>query len=72
MIKYIRLSRALLEVPDELSLCLEITNCPHKCPYCHSPELRDDIGLIVTPEEIDRLLEEHKYTTCICFMGGPR
>ena len=31
------------EIPDEVTLAIEITNCPGMCVGCHSPWLRGDI-----------------------------
>jgi len=68
--KYCSYVTTLLEIPDEITLSLEITNCPHRCKNCHSPHLREDIGIIVDNNEIDKLLKENHYISCICFMGG--
>ena len=37
-------SVVMQEVPGEISLALNITECPHHCPGCHSPELAESIG----------------------------
>ena len=39
MLKYLNCQVTFAEVPDEISLCINITNCPNRCPGCHSPEL---------------------------------
>ena len=70
MIKYIRDAVVFQEIPDEITLTLEITNCPHKCKDCHSPELREDIGVLLDDFKITELIEQHPGITCICFMGG--
>ena len=38
------------EVPDEISLCINISNCPIKCPDCHSKFLWENIGKEITDE----------------------
>lgn len=70
MLKYLTYSVVFQEVPDEISLALEITNCPHHCKNCHSPYLRDNIGIELTQKEINSLIELHPHITCICLMGG--
>ena len=56
------------EIPDEITLCINISNCPFRCKGCHSKELWEDVGYKLTEKTIDRLLK--KGVTCICFMGG--
>ena len=58
------------EVPDEITLAFNITNCPRRCEGCHSPQLRKDIGMELTIEVVETTLERHPHTTCIAFMGG--
>lgn len=70
MIKYLNSRVVFQEIPDEITLALEITSCPHRCPECHSPWLRDDIGTELTKEECLRLIGENPGITCVCFMGG--
>jgi len=57
------------EVPDYVTLAIEITNCPGHCEGCHSPWLREDIGEELTPEVLDELINKNKGVNCICFMG---
>lgn len=69
MIKYHGYTVAGQEVPGEISLCLIITNCPHCCEGCFSPELRKDIGVPVK-DDILRLLSLYaSMITCVAFMG---
>lgn len=69
-IKYTNTIVGFREVPDEVSLCINISNCPNHCEGCHSPELWDDIGIELTNDELERLIKENKGITCVCFMGG--
>lgn len=71
MIKYMpeTVSVVFEEVPDEVSLAIEITNCPGHCVGCHSPWLRDDIGEELTVEKLRELIDRNKGITCVCFMG---
>ena len=57
------------EIPDEVTLAIEITNCPGQCVGCHSPWLRDDIGDELTKEKLFELIDVNKGITCVCFMG---
>lgn len=70
MIKYTDAFVVTAEVPDEIALAINISNCPHRCSGCHSPELRTNIGTILTGEELDKLIESNKGISCVCFMGG--
>jgi anaerobic ribonucleoside-triphosphate reductase activating protein len=58
------------EFPDEIALCINITNCPFHCSGCHSPELWEDIGTELTKEELSNLIEHSRGITCVGFMGG--
>ncbi len=42
---YVFFSDSYLEYPDNesLSLVISIAGCPHKCPFCHSPETQNNI-----------------------------
>ena len=44
MLKYVDTKVTFSEVPDEISLCISISNCPNHCKGCHSPYLAEDIG----------------------------
>lgn len=68
--KYLDTAIVFQEIPDEITLAIEITNCPHRCKDCHSPQLRNDIGNILNETEIDRLILLYPYISCVCFMGG--
>lgn len=71
MIKYESTLLTFTEIPDEISLCFNITNCPCRCKECFEPWLREDIGEELT---LDRVVYEINKSfnapTCICFMGG--
>lgn len=68
--KYLDVQVVFREIPDEIALAINITNCPFKCKGCHSPELWQDIGDELTFEEMDRLIALHPGITCVCLMGG--
>ena len=44
MLKYVDTKVTFAEVPNEISLCINISNCPCKCHNCHSSYLAEDIG----------------------------
>lgn len=58
------------EVPDETTLALNISGCPHRCVGCHSPQLWTDIGMPLTNEAVNALLDTYPYVTCVGLMGG--
>ena len=70
MLKYLNTEVTFSEIPDEITLCINITNCPNNCIGCHSPYLAEDIGEELTPEELSRLIMKNKGITCVCLMGG--
>lgn len=59
------------EVPGEVTLALNLSNCPNRCKGCHSPHLWDDIGDTLDETRLMELLERYGNSiTCVCFMGG--
>lgn len=69
MIKYKDTYVVFEEIPDKITLAINITNCQNRCVGCHSPELRCDIGTELTNEEIDKLIKENDGVNCVCLMG---
>lgn len=70
MIKYVDAMVTFAEVPNEITLSLNISNCPNDCKGCHSPYLRSDIGIELSYFELEELLRLNQGITCICFLGG--
>ena len=70
MLKYVDTKICFQEVPDELSLCISLSGCPHRCKGCHSAYLQGDIGEWLTEKVTDKLIEDNYGITCVCFMGG--
>lgn len=70
MLKYVDTQVTFAEIPDEVSLCINISNCPIGCPGCHSSYLANDIGELLTEETLQQLIKKNKGITCLCFMGG--
>lgn len=71
MIKYIKEDTMVVfsEIPTEISLAINISNCQNNCIGCHSPYLRKDVGEILNIDVIDELIEKNKGVTCFLFMG---
>ena len=57
------------EIPDEITLCINVSNCVFHCPDCHSKHLWKDIGNILDEKSIDELIDKNKGISCVCFMG---
>ena len=74
MIKYVpeMTSVVLEEIPDRVSLAVDISNCRGNCVGCHSPFLKKDIGQELTPEVIDRLVADNFGVNCFLFLGEGR
>lgn len=70
MLKFVDFKITFSEVPDEISLCIDLSGCPHKCEGCHSSYLQDDIGTVLTTQMLDKMIESSDGITCVCFMGG--
>lgn len=60
----------LQEVPDEVSLAINITGCPYRCAGCHSSHLQREYGDYVGDVLPMALKQYSGLITCVCFMGG--
>lgn len=71
MIKYIPQDTNITfeEIPDEVTLCINISNCQNNCKGCHSPYLKQNIGSLLDFRTLDGLLDKNGGVTCLCFMG---
>lgn len=70
MLKYVDTKVVFQEVPDEVTLAINISNCPCHCEGCHSSYLAEDIGRILTIGPLFNLIEDNKGISCVSFMGG--
>lgn len=70
MLKYVDAKVVFAEIPDEITLAINISNCPCHCKGCHSPYLAEDIGTELTFNELRRLIKNNSGISCIAFMGG--
>lgn len=68
--KFVDTKVVFREVPDELTLAINISNCPVKCPGCHSSYLTRDIGEILDKEALSSLIAANPGISCVSFMGG--
>ncbi len=59
----------LEEIPDKVTLAVEIPNCQGSCPGCHSPFLREDIGEELTPAAVDRMIADNFGVNCFLLLG---
>ena len=69
MIKYVTSMVTFEEIPTEVTLSLSISNCQGKCPGCHSPELRCNIGTELTNEKLDELITKNSGISCVLLLG---
>jgi anaerobic ribonucleoside-triphosphate reductase activating protein len=59
------------EIPGEVTLALNFSECPNRCPGCHSPHLQGAVGEPLDDELLEGLLERYGGSvTCVCLMGG--
>ena len=74
MLKYVpqMTSVVLEEIPDRVTLAVDISNCPGHCEGCHSPFLREDIGEPLTAAIIDTLVRDNFGVNCFLFLGEGR
>lgn len=71
MLKYVNTDITFQEFPDEIALCINISNCPCHCKGCHSSYLTEDIGELLTEDILDSFVNRYKdEITLIGFMGG--
>ena len=71
MLKYVNTGIVFQEIPDEVTLAINISNCPCRCPGCHSHYLWEDIGLPLDTDAIDAFVAQYGTDiTCIALMGG--
>lgn len=70
MLKYADVAVTFAEVPDEIPLCINISNCPCHCEGCHSSYLAEDIGDILDVKSLDKIISKYGGISCVSFMGG--
>ena len=70
MLKYVDTLVGFAEIPDEITLCINVSNCPCHCINCHSSYLAEDIGEPLDLQHLTNLIDSNKGITCVCIMGG--
>ena len=70
MLKFCETMVVFQEIPDEISLDINITNCPYRCPGCHSVYLQEDIGEVLTDQALRALIRKNPGISCVLFSGG--
>lgn len=69
--KYVNTGVVFQEIPDEVTLSVNISSCPCHCPGCHSQYLWEDIGTPLNAISMGQMLKEYgDDITCVCLMGG--
>ncbi len=62
-------SVVLEEIPDRVTLAVDISNCTGLCEGCHSPFLRKDIGEELTLDVVRTLLDDNFGVNCFLLLG---
>ena len=70
MLKYTDAKVTLAEIPDEITLAINISSCPCHCEGCHSSYLAEDIGEPLDLQHLTDLIDKNRGITCVCIMGG--
>lgn len=71
MLRYHNFDIVFQEVPGEVTLAINISNCPNRCKGCHSPHLMEDRGEVLNQRRLSSLINRYGTAiTCVCFMGG--
>ena len=71
MLKYLTYDIVFQEFPDEVTLAVNLSLCPNKCPGCHSSILLGDVGELLDESVLISLTEKYKgEITCVALMGG--
>ncbi len=71
MLRFYNYDIVFAEIPDEVSLAINITNCPNRCKNCHSLWLWEDKGEELNEESLCAIVGEYfDGITCVAFMGG--
>ena len=70
LLKYSNYDVVFQEIPGEVALAINITQCPHHCDGCHSAVLAGDFGNYLR-DDIGSILKQYgDYITCVLLMGG--
>ena len=70
MLKYVDVKVVFAEIPNEITLAINISGCPCNCKGCHSSYLAKDIGEPLDLQHLTNLIDSNKGISCVCIMGG--
>ena len=71
MLHYIDTDIVFQELPDEVTLAVNLSGCPCRCPGCHSTHLWNEGGEVLDGETVECMLSRQKQeVTCLSLMGG--
>lgn len=71
MLRYDSYDIVFQEIPGEVTLAVNLSNCPNRCKGCHSPHLQEDHGEILDEQSLISLIKKYESAiSCLCFMGG--
>ena len=71
MLKYVNHDIVFQEFPDEVTLAVNLSQCPTACPGCHSMYLWGDEGERLSLSRLRAMTEEYAgEITCVALMGG--
>lgn len=59
----------LEEIPDRVTLAVEISNCRGSCAGCHSPWLKTDVGEPLTEAAVASLIADNFGVNCFLLLG---
>ena len=66
MLKYADYDIVFQEIPNEVSLAINISNCPNHCIGCHSPYLMNDVGDVLDEQSLQLLMDKYGHdVTCV-------
>lgn len=70
-LRYVNTGVVFQEIPDEVTLSINISGCPCHCIGCHSQYLWEDIGEPLDVKALEDMMQKYASDiTCVCFMGG--
>lgn len=69
--KYYQYTIVFQEMPDDIALTFELTQCPVCCEGCHSPHLQEDVGEELTLEVFKQIVDRYVgMVSAVLFMGS--
>lgn len=57
MLKYVDTKVVFRELPDEITLAINLSGCPCHCEGCHSPYLAGDVGTELDYAALEKLIK---------------